>query len=265
MAFDPRKVLQEIDEPPQLMEGETQWCVKLLRRLLAMFEYGPAGWLDPATDLSAEFDNDLTILVSAFQMRCGLDPTGVVDDDTWQAFLTAKQPDPPAPQPVVSGRPALERRIVEVALAAEARHIREKPGNRGATVEMIQRHAGGGSGIPWCVAFAWAVVDLAYFLDQSMPPKLGTAQKVSSSALVKWAREHDRLITDPAEARPGDLIVLKGGDTGFFHTALIVASPSGGSVATVEGNTNTGGSSDGDGIYARRRKVGSEHCVFVRL
>ncbi|MCB1217922.1 peptidoglycan-binding protein [bacterium] len=262
MVFDPRTSLRELEAPPVLHEGDAQWSVKLLRRLLALFGYGPPAWLDPALPVLAEFDNELGILVGAFQIRCGLDPTGVVDAATWQAFL---EQAPPGGTRLVDGRLAIEMRIVEVALAAEARSIREHGANRGATVEMIQRHAGTASAVPWCVAFAWAVVDLAYFLEQELPPQLGQAQKLSSSALVNWAREHARLHEEPAEARPGDLIVLRGGNTGFFHTALTVALPREGFVATVEGNTNEGGSAEGDGIYARRRRVGREHCVFVRL
>ena len=274
MGFDPREVLRGIENPPQLAEGDAQWAVKLLRRLLALHGYGPPDWLDPAVPVVSEFDSDLATLVSAFQIRCGMEPIERVDTATWQAFLDTALPDGTH---LVDGRLAIELRIIEVAMAAEARSIREHGSNRGATVEMIQRHAGNAGAIPWCVAFAWAVVDLAYFLEQEMPPKLGNSQKVSSSALVNWARSQllpeadgggngaSRLLEDSALARPGDLIVLRGGDTGFFHTAVTVALPRDGFVATVEGNTNDAGSSEGDGIYARRRRVGREHCVFVRL
>src|SRR5690606_7650402 len=111
MVFDPRTSLRELDPPPRLQLGDVQWSVKLLRRLLALFGYGPPAWLDPALPVPAEFDNDLSTLVGAFQIRFGLDPSGAADGPTWAAFL---ENPPPGGTQLADGRLAIEMRIVEV-------------------------------------------------------------------------------------------------------------------------------------------------------
>ena len=106
----------------------------------------------------------------------GLDVTDSANHELWEALARAEDSAHPGgstgsgTQPV--DRISISARIVEVAEAAEVRNIREHGQNDGATVRMIQTHSGLVAGEPWCVAFAWAVVDLAYFLDQDHPPDI---------------------------------------------------------------------------------------------
>lgn len=262
MAFNPQEILRGIPQPPVLAIGEEQWAVKLLRRLLAQQGIAPGEWLDPQQQVGAEFDDELRIMLQAFQLRSGIPASGKTDSDTWQALLA----EPPLPSLHPRGsRARISARIVEVAEAAAARQVIEQGDNRGATVEMLLRHAGGQPGMPWCVAFAWAVVDLAYFLEQCEPPAIPQSARLSSSALVHWAGDTGRLLEVSADAHPGDLLVLRGGPTGYRHTAVIVAPVDNGSVETVEGNATAFRGSPVDGIVRLQRTLSNGTCVVLRM
>ncbi|MBN2083423.1 hypothetical protein JW859_14605, partial [bacterium] len=108
------------------------------------------------------------------------------------------------------------------------------------------------------------VVDLAYFLEQEFPPKIPGGAKRSCTALVNWARQHGCIVEDVADVMPGDLIVLKKESGSYFHIGICVGAPRpDGRINTIEGNTNVGGSAEGDGIYDKQR--GTASCTFVRL
>lgn len=270
MAFDLAAEIRRSAHAPQLEAGCISWSVKLLRRALATAGYGPPEWQDLRIPVSDELDSDLMELVRGFQVECHLSATGVVDHQTWQALanhleqaepVSLMESDAEAAAALKAAR--LRERIVELAKVIEKRHIREHGRNRGATVETILRHAGGQPGMAWCVAFCWAVIDLACLTLDDTPPAM---DKLSCSRLVKWAEENNRLITESEQARPGDLLVLEGGATGYKHVGIMVGPPDElGRIPTIEGNTNIAGDGEGDGIYARMRSPALTPCVFVRV
>lgn len=159
----------------------------------------------------------------------------------------------------------LRELICDYAYMMAQLHVREKRENRGEVVDTIQLHAAGWRGYPWCVAFADWVVDIAFRrLMLNSPFDIG----VSSSRLVRKAREHARLITDPDQVKPGDLFVLKGGPTGYRHTGIVLDVArrppfDEASFRTVEGNTNEAGSAEGDGVYSKMRRLSAQYYVWV--
>ncbi|MCB1221508.1 MAG: CHAP domain-containing protein [Planctomycetales bacterium] len=268
MGKTPLQLYKELPSTEQISAGDRSWHVKLLRRMLAMAGAAPIHWMNPAVDVDWHFDDNLLTLVHAFQNANGLPVSDSVDDACWKKLAEACETAPVGngdPLPAAGpARDRVARRIVEIAQAAEARGIREHGSNSGATVRMLLRHAGLDGAFAWCMAFVWAVVDLAYFLEQQMPPVLEPVQKRSCSNLVAWARLHHSLIENPLHAQPGDLWVQRGGETGFKHVGVITGV-SGNRASTVEGNTNHRGSDEGEGVYAHARPLDDSQCVVVRL
>lgn len=270
MAFDIASEIRRCTHSPQLEAGCVSWSVKLLRRGLAAAGQGPSEWLDLGAPVSDVLDSALSELLRGFQTACALPATGIVDYRTWQALATRlEQTEPasltanPAEDESAVSNDLVRGRIVELAKIIEKRHIREHGPNRGATVETILRHAGGQPGMAWCLAFCWGVIDLAYLTLDLEPPAM---DKLSCSRLVKWATASHRLITAPEQARPGDLLVLEGGSTGYRHVGIMVGPADElGRIPTIEGNTDLAGDGEGDGIYARMRNPALTPCVFVRV
>jgi len=268
MGTNPVELYREQPGAPEISVGDMNWHVKLLRRMLSYAGIAPPDWMDFSLPVSDHFDNEVLSYLNKFQHDRGLPASCCVSPIIWDALAIAGEAAHPGGNGEVAGPVASRRRIagriVEVAKAAEARNIREHGHNRGATVRMIQNHAGLGAGQPWCVAFCWAVVDLAYFLEQEFPPVVSKGAKASCTALVNWASQHGCLVERCSEVAPGDLIVLKRDDGKYFHIGICVSTPdTTGRINTIEGNTNVAGSAEGDGIYDKQRSV--ERCTFVRL
>ncbi len=120
--------------------------------------------------------------------------------------------------------------------------------NRGQAVEAILARVGLPPGQPWCAAFVAYIGWLA--LRELWPlPKDGGCQKLSEDAAALGMLE-----LAPATGR---IFLLYGQTpTGIrFHHCGFITGPgkTAGTWATVEGNTNAGGSPDGTGVFLRER------------
>ena len=132
--------------------------------------------------------------------------------------------------------------------------VREATGaNDGRWVEAIQRTTGNKRGDPWCASWVSFVLDIAYRGKNPVPTT------ASCDVILHWARTNNRLVKDP---EPGDLFLVMRTPDDAVHVGF-VALPKEHTVFTLEGNTNSGGSRDGWGVFAReRRKLGLQ---FVRV
>lgn len=119
---------------------------------------------------------------------------------------------------------------------------REEGGNnRGPDVDLWNRAVGNPLGSPWCAAWVFSMHGgAADAIGMPNPcPRTG-----SSHAL--WT------MADPASRSqlpaPGDVFVVDHGN-GLGHCGIVEAvSPSGDMVTTIEGNTNSAGSREGNAV-----------------
>lgn len=143
--------------------------------------------------------------------------------------------------------------LIELVLAEARRYldVREKPrdSNRSIEIDYWLEAVGVPLALPWCAAFVYNVGRQA--LGTTRWPLPRTASCV---ALRDWAaRSSVPLMTTPAA---GDVFLLwEAGLTParFGHTGFVTGMNADGSIATIEGNTNPGGSRDGYGVFARTR------------
>lgn len=136
-------------------------------------------------------------------------------------------------------------RVDLVDLLHDQLHVRELTGkNDGVEVAMYLKSVGLGEGYPWCAAFTtWGLNEF----------NIPNPQSAWSPA---WARSKD-IIWRPkgkqATVMPGDVFSIwftrlnRVGHVGF------VVSKTNSHFITIEGNTNSGGSREGDGVYKRKR------------
>jgi hypothetical protein len=106
---------------------------------------------------------------------------------------------------------------------------------------------------PWCAIFVSSMVKRAadamgvpvpihltpgvWTLDEKAPPWMRTLHPVAGSIFIVAGHKHTGFVSDVAED---------------------------GTIHTIEGNTNPGGSAEGDGVYARTRRR-SELMGFIDL
>lgn len=145
-----------------------------------------------------------------------------------------------------------ERTVIYAKLFADLLQTREHGGNnRGEVVETLLRKEGGSAGMPWCMAFAATLYEFAC-KSFGLTPDIDLNLSVSDG--VHKARLLGRYHEDVNQVRPGDLVVIKGGPSGYQHVGIAISfANQQGEVATIEGNTNVAGGADGDGVYRKKR------------
>jgi hypothetical protein len=150
-------------------------------------------------------------------------------------------------------------KVLEIASAEEAKHVREEPkdSNRGPDVDKYLQRAGAPLGSSWCCAFVYYCFDEAARAESRANPMFKTA-----GCLAHWnaagkngaARIAARdAVANPDLIRPGAVFVIDHGG-GLGHTGL-VESVTGGLIGTIEGNTDASKTREGGGVYRLTRKL----------
>ena len=129
--------------------------------------------------------------------------------------------------------------------------------NRGADVSAIQRMTWLPPGPwPWCAAFVcwcYAASSLGFRCHGSRP------DTPRAFGFEEWGRERAQVIANPSAVMVGDIVMFQ-----FSHVGIVSAVYAGGRFSSIEGNTNSVGSREGDGVFIRDRALA---CVrsLVRL
>lgn len=117
----------------------------------------------------------------------------------------------------------------------------------------------GSNRVSWCAQFVSWCADRAGYLDTVIPRHQYTPNGWN------WFKTHDRDVKTP---KRGDILYVYGyvapeQRTRVHHVGIVEKVLPGGRIQTVEGNTNTGGSSQGNGVYRLTRTV-SPRLYFAR-
>jgi hypothetical protein len=132
--------------------------------------------------------------------------------------------------------------------------VRELTGaNDGDWVEAIQRTTGNRRGDPWCASFVNFVLQMAYRGRNPLP------RTASCDVLLKFGRTKGWITAAPST---GDVFLVVKGPSDAVHTGF-VSHVHGETVGTIEGNTNSGGSREGWGVFARERPLAA--LTYIRL
>lgn len=142
--------------------------------------------------------------------------------------------------------PAFERGLNWAGLYAN-QGVREIGWNAGPQVERFLASVGLGKGYAWCAAFCYHCLKRGGAKDL---PKRWKAAGVRH--WVVWAEKERRLWDEP---RRGDLFfwLNENGSGHIGFVRLVRWKDKRPSVLTIEGNTNPGGSREGDGVYRKTR------------
>ena len=161
-----------------------------------------------------------------------------------------------------ANKKVLASNIRDALIKVAENHLMQKPREVGGPNcgPWVRLYFNGkeGKSYPYCAAFA------TYCINQTK--KQGFVSWLnfegSSSVIYKKAKKLGKLLKQP---EPGCLFLIKNTGIGFkshTHTGIVV-SVGNGFINTIEGNTNLGGSVNGDGVYARRRSL--KGLDFIRI
>ena len=132
--------------------------------------------------------------------------------------------------------------------------VREATGNNdGPEVEMWLRHAKVPKGSPYCAAF------VHFYLDACGVPNTITAWSPTAENKNALCWKLGRLLREPQQA---DVFTIWNVARGrIAHTGFYVRRINHSFFETIEGNTNPGGSRDGDGVYRRKRSYRQTYSI----
>ncbi len=136
--------------------------------------------------------------------------------------------------------------------------------NRGPKVDQYLASVGLNPGFFWCMAFVyWVFNESAKQLSRKNPMvKTGGVLREWNETSAKKIITADA-IDNPALIKPGHVFIMDHGG-GKGHTG-IVTSVEGGSIRTIEGNSNTTGSRNGIAVVEMVRKINSIKKGFIEF
>lgn len=140
-----------------------------------------------------------------------------------------------------------------VAILKAEEGVREVPANsnRGKRVEEYQAATWlTGTGWPWCAAFiCWGILEL----EKTHPLPFKRPQTGGAWDFENWAKlQGVKRFKPRGKIKAGDIVIFT-----FSHIGLAIEDEKGGSVKTIEGNTDASGSREGGGVYIKSRPVSS--------
>ena len=142
--------------------------------------------------------------------------------------------------------------------------IREEQSNRSLqidfmnwwTIRDMRPFPVGGLGASWCATFVALCGRLGIGAEWPIPDG---AQYSDVDNLFEWGGQEEVLYDEPER---GDLFLVPDGGGGFGHVGFVDTTVGSDDFFTIEGNTNDGGSANGEGVYERIRS--KKELTFVR-
>lgn len=160
-------------------------------------------------------------------------------------------------------------RLEALRVAATQIGVRETSRNSGPEVDAYLASVGCAPGLAWCAAFVhWCFEAGAASLTLPDPcPKTAGALRLHEMASSSQANVY--------QPEPGDVFVIDHGH-GLGHVGFVesvgpieLAAPAARvgpiELVTIEGNTNPGGSREGDGVYRRTRRRDEVNRGYLRI
>jgi hypothetical protein len=150
----------------------------------------------------------------------------------------------------------IQDEALEIAEEEFKKGVYEITPNDSPEIKEYLKSVGINNHSPWCLAFVYWCVDNACFnAGKKNPlPKSGYCP-----ITAKWGISENIKSNTP---EPGDIFFLMDSQIPpYYHTGF-VSGVKGEYFETIEGNTNPGGSAEGDGIYKRTRL--NSNVIFIK-
>lgn len=217
---------------------------------------GVDGDFGPATDQA----------VKNYQRIIKVSQTGVVDQSL---FSTICMPLKNAFEGNISGKG-----LRQVVVNAANNHLQNHPfelviNQQSNSGPWVRSYLDGNEGTDWfwCMGFVQTIIDQAASLQgkdfRSLMPLTYSCDTVGTTGLHNGNLSRcTKVRSNPSLVKPGDIFLLQKTPNDWQHTGIIISVGTE-TFETIEGNTNEGGSSNGNGVYKRIRNfMGSKLDVF---
>ena len=220
------------------------------------------------TSIDGDFGPATDQAVKNFQKLNRLPVNGVVDQN-----LFSKLSDPlrQAFETIPSGR-NLRELVVNVAIQHLSQHpfelIINKESNSGPWVRSYMDGHEGEAWF-WCMGFVQSIIDQATSAMgksyKTLMPPTYSCDTVGSFALTqKNLVRSPKLRSNPGLVKPGDIFLVQKSPFDWIHTGIVVKSGAE-TIESIEGNTNSMGSRNGNAVFRRVRNFMQSKIDIVSL
>lgn len=209
-----------------------------------------------STGIDGDFGTATEKAVQNFQKVKGIAQSGIVNQQTFSLMC---EPMKTAFETSITGID-LRQLILNTAM----NHVQCHPvelivKNEANSGPWVRAYMDGNEGISWywCMGFVQTIIDQAASMQgksfKTLMPLTYSCDTVGTVGLQKGLlRRYKDVRSDPSLVKPGDIFLLQKTPHDWVHTGIITAI--GNDVfETVEGNTNSGGSSNGNAVLKRIR------------
>lgn len=149
----------------------------------------------------------------------------------------------------------IRHKALETALSQEG--VKETTNNGGPQVDKYLATVGLGTGYAWCMAFVvWSYQQAAQSTGIKSPlTKTGGVLKQWQSIPAQYRK------TTPSV---GSIFIMDLGK-GNGHTGIVTKVNTDGTINTIEGNTNSAGSANGNAVLRRKRSAGAPIVGYITI
>jgi hypothetical protein len=145
----------------------------------------------------------------------------------------------------------------DLAIKAAKAEVGYHEGFRDGHWNNIEKYAGHVPGLEWAQGEAWCAVFNCWLdLQAGLKPNVDFPLTASCDVAAAWFKKHGRLSQYPAIGA----WVLFGSAADYVHTGRVVNYDDT-YIYTIEGNTNTSGSREGDGVYSKKHLRRDPHVA----
>ena len=201
--------------------------------------------------------------VKTFQQSKGVEPTGAVDQSTYDLLTAPMRAALAGPKPGKS-LGATTIKASRQHLGQSPREVRRSP-NDGPWVRLYM-DGNEGDDWPWCAGFATYVLKQACAVaGEAMP----IARTYSCDEMAETAKAAGIFLPNPSRARrtkipPGSMFVRRAssGNLEYAHTGIVVDAEAD-TFRSIEGNTNDGGGFEGIDVRERVRSYDRMDFILI--
>lgn len=245
-----------INATQQLNGAEnTKKDVRKIQSWLTLFSMSNPGSAT-ATGIDGDFGKATEQAVKNFQKAKGVAQTGIVDQATFDLLSASMQT---AFLETISGN-GLRELIVNTA----HHHLVSRPfeliiNQQPNSGPWVRAYMDGNEGADWfwCMGFVQMIIDQAASVlgknFKKLMPLTYSCDTVGTTGLQKGILfRYTQIRNNPSLAKPGDIFLLQQAPNDWTHTGIITAIRDD-VFETIEGNTNEGGSNNGNAVLSRVR------------
>ncbi|MVM30550.1 peptidoglycan-binding protein [Spirosoma sp. HMF4905] len=233
----------------------TKKDVRKIQSWLTLFSLSNPG-LATATGIDGDFGKATELAVKNFQKAKEVAQTGIVDQSTFDLLV--------APMRAAFLTNGVGNGLRELVINTAHNHLLNRPFELVVDQEpnsgpWVRAYMDGNEGAEWlwCMGFVQTIIDQAASqLGKSfkkLMPLTYSCDTVGTTGLQKGILfRYTQIRNDPSLVKPGDIFLLQKSPNDWVH-AGIISGIDDDVFETIEGNTNDGGSNNGNAVLSRVR------------